>query len=132
MNRLCTGAWAVVAGAVLGAALTSGGCVAAAGAAAGYGAWEYNNGEYVGVCGATFDRAWQATQEALAGMGMSITSAKRERLRGEVRAKLADGTGVEVDLSPQSSDFTRLTVRVGVFGDEIASKRIVSKIKERL
>ena len=117
---------------LLAAALGAGGCVAAAGAAAGYGAWEYNNGEYVGVCGATFDRSWRATQDALTGMGMTVLSAKRERIRGEVRAKRPDGTAVTVELSPQSSDFTRLTIRVGVFGDEVASRRIVAAIKERL
>src|SRR5690349_18953283 len=100
---------------VLAAALAGSGGIAAAGAAAGYGAWEYTNGEYIGVAGATLDRTWRATLEAVEAMGLTVTAKKREGMRAEVQALQPDRTNVEIVLTRQSSDFTRVTVRVGVF-----------------
>jgi hypothetical protein len=61
-----------------------------------------------------------------------VKSKSRERAAGTIRAARADGSSIQVDLSIQSGDFTRLTVRVGVFGDEPASRAFVAKVKENL
>jgi hypothetical protein len=116
------------------ACLPLGGCVlAAAGAAAGYGAVEYQDGLYTTAVGATVDRTWRATLAALDQMGMSVKSKTKEATSATIRARTEDGTNVEIELARRTSgDFTRVSVRVGLFGDEGRSKAIVAKIKENL
>lgn len=122
----------LVALAAAAAACAQGCIAAAAGAAAGYGAYEYNDGEYTGVVGAPLDRAWRATLTTLEQTGATIKSKVRERAGGRIRAARADGTRVQIDLSIQSGDFTRLSIRIGVLGDEPASRALVAKIKGNL
>jgi hypothetical protein len=118
---------------LLAASLTGTGCVAAAaGAAAGYGAFEYSAGEYVGVARGTLDTVWHASVAALEQRGATIRARVRERAEARLRATDKDGTSIQIDLRIQSSEYTRVTVRVGVFGDEAASRAIVAKIKDNL
>ena len=123
--------WVLIVAAGAGM-LPAGGCIVAAGAAAGYGAYEYVNGEYTGVVGAPLDRAWRATLATLDQMGATVRSKARERAGGTIRASRTDGTSIQIELSIQSGDFTRLTIRIGVLGDERASRALVAKIKENL
>lgn len=118
---------------LLAASLVGAGCVAAgAGAAAGYGVFEYSAGEHVGVARGTLDKVWHASIAALEQRGATIKAKVRERTEARLRATDKDGSSIQIDLRIQSSEYTRVTVRVGVFGDEAASRAIVAKIKDNL
>lgn len=109
------------------------GCVAvAAGAAVGYAGYEYSNGECVGVAGATVDKTYHATLAMAEQMQMTVKSKSREVTKAAFSLRQADGTPVDVSLSRQSPEFTRITVRVGTLGDEARSRQIIAKIKENL
>jgi len=109
------------------------GCVAvAAGAAAGYAGYEYSNGECVGVAAGTVDKLYRATLAAADQMQMTVKSKSRELNKASFTLRQPDGTAVDLWLSRQSADFTRITVRVGTFGDEARSRQIIAKIKENL
>lgn len=112
--------------------LPLGGCIVAAAGAAGYAGYEYANGEYIGVANATVDKTYHATIAALDQMKATVTGKTRSVTNAELRARDEGGTSFEITLSRQSVDFTRITIRVGVFGDEARSKQIIAKIKENL
>ena len=117
----------------LGVAAATAGCVAvAAGAAAGYAGYEYSDGECVGVAGATVDKVYHATLSAAEQMQMTVKTKSREVNKAEFTLRQPDGTPVEVSLMRQSPEFSRITVRVGTFGDEPRSRQIIAKIKENL
>ena len=111
---------------------TMSGCISDSGPSPGFEAWQYTNAQYVGVAGATLDRTWKATLAALDQMGLTVRSKTRERLRADISAVRPDGTNIQIALSRQSPDFTRVTVQVGLLGDEAESKAIVAKIKAGL
>lgn len=119
---------------VLGCCLLTGGCIAvAAGAAAGYGAYEYSGGVYTVSAPGTVDSTWRATVAALEQSGATIKARTREATRGLVRAVTPDGTNVEIELARNASgDFTRVSIRFGLFGDEARSRQLAAKIKENL
>jgi hypothetical protein len=121
-------AWLVVAGA------PQAGCLAvAAGAAAGYGAYEYADGVYTASVPATVDGAWRATIAALEQEHAVIKARTRERTGGQVRAVASDQTSIEIELARNpSGDFTRVSIRFGVFGDESRSRAMAARIKENL
>lgn len=129
MRMLCVGL-------VLGVGVAAGlwGCVAAAaGAAAGYGVVEYQNGLYTVAVPATMDRAWRATLVAMDQLGAEVKGKSRETTSGFVRARLPDQTDIEITVGRGlSGDFTRLSIQVGLFGDEPRSKMIAARIREAL
>lgn len=110
------------------------GCIAAAaGAAAGYGAVEFQNGVYTVSMHATLDPTWRATLSALSDLGAEIKGKTKDASAATIRARLPDQTDVEIDLGRGlSGDFTRVSIRIGLFGDEARSRTIAAKIKERL
>ena len=65
-------------------------------------------------------------------MQMTVKSKSREVTKAGFTLRQADGTPVDISLARQSPDFTRITVRVGTFGDEARSRQIIAKIKENL
>lgn len=122
----------VIAGlGLVAASLAGAGCVAA-GPGPGSGVFEFSAGEHVGVARGTLDKVWHASVAALQQRGATIKARVRERAEARLRATDKDGASIQIDLRIQSSEYTRITVRVGVFGDEAASRAIVAKIKENL
>jgi hypothetical protein len=110
------------------------GCIAAAaGAAAGYGAVEFQNGTYTTSMPATLDPTWRATLTALEQMGASIQGKTRDATSATIRARLPDQTDTEITLGRGlSSDFTRVSIRVGLFGDEPRARAIAAGIRGSL
>lgn len=123
----------LLAGATSIATLVSG-CLAplAVGAAAGYGALTYANGDLNGVAHANVDRTWRATLVTADQLGLAIQEQRKEVTRANLRALQADRTEVRITLERRSGDFTRINIRVGFFGDEIQSKAILEAIKKNL
>jgi hypothetical protein len=110
----------------------SGCIIAAAAGAAAYGGNAYANGSMDGVTNASLDKTWRATLAAITDMGLNITSKTRDGTSARIVALTTDRTQVEIELARRSSDFTRVSIRVGIFGDEPESRRILSMIKARL
>ena len=110
------------------------GCIAvAAGAAAGYGAYEYSNGAYTVSLPGSVDQVWRATMATLEEDGAKIRGKTRERTEAQVRAVTADEQEVEIALARNAAgDFTRVTIRFGLMGDEPRSRALAGRIKEHL
>ncbi len=112
------------------------GCAAAllgAGAAAGAGGYAYAKGEASQTHAGSFDQVWNATMNALNQMNIKVVRSTRDALGGEIDAKrAADNQDVTVKVQPVDRDSTRVSVRVGVLGNEADSKRIQQVISTTL
>ncbi len=117
------------------AGLLSAGCTVlaiGAGAAAGAGTVAYLKGELKTNVDASLDKTFRAAEDAVKEMAWSIT----ERTEGVARCKvLAKGAGdkrVEVNLRKLTPKATEIGIRVGVFGDEALSRKLLEAIQKRL
>lgn len=96
-------------------------------------------GEYTFLTGnlvtheaATLDEAWAATQGAVSELQFNVKSQVKDALDAKLVAKQADGDEVEIKLARASERVTRISVRVGIIGDEARSRLIMDKIKGKL
>jgi uncharacterized lipoprotein len=121
---------------LLGGGLILQGCGAlvagGAGAAAGGTGVAYVRGESRSTYPASFDRTWAATLAALQDARLTVTDTQRDGTQGTIKAKQADDTNVTVNLEQAGPGTTEVKIRVGVFGDEDASKAIHNRIASRL
>jgi len=111
------------------------GCVLLAigtGAAAGAGAVAYIKGELQTTYAAPLEQAYQATLNALEDLDYRILSTQKDGTEGEIEAKRVGGDSVKVKLSVSGPETTLVKIRVGIFGDEAASRTIERRIASRL
>jgi hypothetical protein len=102
------------------------------GAGAGAGTYAYVKGELQTTYGASVDRTWNATLSALKDLNMRVEWTKKDVLEGNIEATKPDGTKVKIDLIKAGPDTTTVKIRIGVFGDEEASRLIHRKIADIL
>jgi len=124
--------WCCVA--VLGLSLPMlAGCGAVvAGAAAGAGAVAYVRGELKATEEGSLDEALNATEGAVADLGLTMTGQEGDALSAKLTARTAEDKRIEINLKKISETLTEIRIRVDIFGDEDLSRIIHNKIKERL
>ncbi len=103
-----------------------------AGAGAGVATVSYVKGELRTTYAASLNRTWEATLSALKDLQLNVHSTKKDATEGDIEATKADGTKVKINLEPAGPDTTSVRIRVGMFGDEEASKTINRQIASRL
>ncbi len=104
----------------------------AAGTAAGIGGYKYHNGVLTVVYEAPYMDTWEASLTALREMGLRITKSAHDLTAGIIHAKRVDNKSVTLKVEYKSARETRVGIRVGIFGDEEASKVIKEKIRRVL
>jgi hypothetical protein len=117
--------------ALIGAAAVTSGCVAvvaAAGAGAGVlwvrGAIETNLDR-------DLDRVYRATQDAVADLEFAKVSERKSGLDAQIIARTALDKKIDIKLEKLGSA-TKVTIRVGVMGDQQLSISILDRIKSHL
>lgn len=119
---------------LLGSLLTTG-CpilIFGAGAAAGVGIFKYVKGESRRDYSVPYERAWQASQDSLKELEMPVFSTTKDKLKGILKARRADGKKIEVRVRSVNETTTRVTIRIGQFGDKEASERVHQVIAKKL
>lgn len=111
-------------------ATTGCGAVMVGGAAA-VGTYAYIKGESVTTFKADVKTGFDASRQALEAMSIPILREKRDAVSGHVIGRLADHQ-VTITLTQVEPDLVSVGVRVGVWGDENASRRILRAIGQRL
>jgi hypothetical protein len=106
--------------------------VGAAGAAAGAGALAYSKGNLETTVQAPLDKTWQATLAATDDLGLTVAEQQSDAFHGHLVASQVKGGDVKIDLSKQTPDVTKVSIRVGTFGDEQQSLAILRKIRANL
>lgn len=116
------------------AIVTSGcaGMAMAGGAAAGAGTYVYMNGELSYTETASIDKTWEATRFAVDRMGLTPITVSNDALTARMRAQDSNGKDIYINLKSLAENQTDVRIRVGMFGDETMSERILSYIHKQL
>jgi hypothetical protein len=118
------------------------GCLAAAitagVAGAGAGGYAYWQGNVVHDYNANLEHTWNATQLALQDLKMPILKADRDNDGGTILSQTGDGDKIKITLEPRAAripaegQWTRVGIRVALFGDTPLSERIIQQIDSHL
>lgn len=92
----------------------------------------FERGDLTATLRGTPQKVTAAAQEALAELGFTDVSSKVTQTEGTATARTAKDKKVAVKVDRQSSSTSRVTIRVGVFGDEQASRDVLSAIMSNL
>jgi len=112
--------------------LLSSGCAAlVVGGAAGAGAVAYIRGELKSIEDVSLDQAFSAARQAMSDLELAVTSSEKDAFNGELIARGAGDKKIVVKLKKQSDAVTEIKIRVGTFGDEAMSRKILESIKKR-
>ena len=101
------------------------------GGAAGAGTAGYVGGELKTVEEVSLNRAWDATQKAMNNLGFTITSKEKDAFNSKLIAKSVANKIIKIKLNRQSNMLTEIRIRVGTFGDESMSLKILESIKKQ-
>lgn len=113
------------------------GCVYLIGASVGArvvaGAYEYVQGEVKRPYVASMHTTWMACQDALEDVGVELSeSSTEEPTHWTMKAMTKNGKKIKIALDTISKDITKVSVRVGIFGDETLSEMIHDAIARQL
>jgi len=109
------------------------GCVALlAGAAGGAGTAGWLSGKLSEEVNVPFDKALKATVSGLKSLKLEITKQTVKEDIAQVMGKYKDARTIWIDIRPVTASVSRIDVRVGITGDEEASRAILAKIKKHL
>jgi hypothetical protein len=113
--------------------LLASGCIAfvAGGAAVGAGIVWYK-GKLHDTVSAPLPRVHEAVRAGLGDLGIKPKEDKGDALTAELKAKLGDDREVWIDLKAETPTITKISIRVGLFGDEDFSRRILSAARKHL
>jgi hypothetical protein len=111
--------------------LLSCGCAAlVVGGAAGAGAVAYVRGELKSMEDASLNRVWVAARQAMTNLEFSLTSEEKDAFNGILIAQGAGDKKITVTLARKSDLVTEVRIRVGTFGDEAMSRKILETIRK--
>ena len=106
--------------------------LAGAGAAAGIAGYKYYDGALIVVYEAPFKKTWEASRQALKEMDCTIERSEHDITSGTLWGEFGGGKQVNIKLSYESADKTKVSIRVGVFGEKEASTLVKEKIRKIL
>jgi len=79
---------------------------------------------------ASLDRVYDAAISALEALEIQITNKpEKDKLRANIDADLADGTSIKITMKARENH-TDISIRVGVLGDEEASRIIMKEVNK--
>lgn len=116
-------------------AWVSAGCtlfVLGAGAGGGAAGAAYVMGKLEAQLDAPVQQVHQATINGLKSLDLPIKEEKADKLTGRVLSETAAEKAITVDIESVSERRSELTIRVGTFGDEAQSRKILEAIKAKL
>jgi CRISPR/Cas system-associated protein Csm6 len=118
-----------------GLAIQISGCAGAAllaGGAAGAGAVVWVRGKLEHQFSVPLSRVYPATLAALKEFELAIQEEKKDKLAAEIQSQLADGKRVWIDMCSLTESSTKITIRIGMFGDRSRSRRLLEAIRRHL
>lgn len=107
------------------------GCIIAA-AAAGAAGVLYAKGDLEAELAAPPQEVADAAESALFHMGIEVDSSEANDLDGRIVAHNASGDEILIKLEAEGTNSTRISIRVGTFGDESQSHRVLRAIEDEL
>lgn len=114
--------------ALLAAAVFSQGCVVVAAGAAAAGTVAYVQGDLESTEPKNIEVAYSAALLAMEQLELSVISKAKDSLSGEIIARDAQDKKISIRMTASSTQTTKLSIRVGTFGNETKSQQIYQKI----
>jgi len=108
-----------------------GGCVAAA-IGAGAGTVAYIRGDLEAIESAKLDAVYKATEKAVEKLELNLISKSKDAMSAVVVVRDAEDKKIAIRLKATSEGATKISIRIGLFGDETKSRMIYEKIKSNL
>ncbi|HEU4685540.1 MAG TPA: DUF3568 family protein [Nitrospira sp.] len=114
-------------------ALFCSGCVAlAVGAAGGVAGAVYVMGKLKDELEYPVSAVHDAVVAAMKDLQLTVSEDKADRLSAHLESEFADGAHVWITIESLSDSRSRITIRVGVMGDEVRSRKIDETIRKHL
>jgi hypothetical protein len=113
-------------------ALTLSGCVVAAvgaGAAASVG---YIRGDLEATLENDVEQVYEASLKALDQLKLAVVSKQQDALGAKIVSRNIEDKKIQINLKQNEGGVTKLTIRIGVFGNETQSRLIYDKIRDNL
>jgi hypothetical protein len=115
-----------------GVAIGASGCLLVAVGAGAAGTVAYVKGELEATLDAGMDKSYDATLKALDQLQIVPTQKLKDSLSAEIIARTSDDTKITIKLARVDEKITKMTIRVGVFGDQAQSTAIYERVKQNL
>jgi predicted lipoprotein len=78
------------------------------------------------------DKVTTAAQKAAGDLNLTDIVGNSTKIDGKVTAKNAQGDAVTIDVEQAGDGVSKVTIHIGVTGDDAVSKELVDKIKNHL
>jgi hypothetical protein len=109
------------------------GCVAlVAGGAAGAGTVVYVKGQLNEDINAPALRVYHASISALKDLGLPIIEDRHDSLSAKIKSEFADGSDVWIEIESFTAESCKITIRVGIMGDEYKSRQILDRVNKHI
>ena len=118
-----------------GTAVLVQGCAVAwvgAGLAAGAGTVAYLRGDLEAVESKDIDTVLEATEKAVEELELKVSKKTKDKMSAVIVARDAQDEKITIKLNATADESTKLSIRVGGFGNETKSRLIYQKIRENL
>jgi RNase adaptor protein for sRNA GlmZ degradation len=113
--------------------LTCSGCFAlAVGAAGGAAGAVYVLGKLTDELNHEVPVVHAAATQAMNDLELKLSEDRSDKLTAHMKSEFADGTNVWIDMQSIAEGRTKLTIRVGVTGDEMRARKVHEAIKRHL
>jgi hypothetical protein len=116
---------------LVGSMLLLQGCIVAA-VGLGAGTIAYVRGDLQAVESASIDEVYEATLKALNELELLPTRKTKDALGAEIVTYDAQDKKIVIRLKSQADETTKISIRIGVFGNETKSRLIYQKIHDNL
>src|SRR4051812_26328721 len=112
--------------------ITQSGCLVAAAAGAAGGTVAYMKGDVEAVVEGNVQQTFDATKAAMDELKMPLLATWASAMEGHVEARIGTDNKATVNINGQSEKISKVSIRVGTFGDQGLSQAILEKIKANL
>jgi hypothetical protein len=102
------------------------------GGAAGAGAVVWVKGKLEEELKLPLGKVHQASLAALKELELPVQEDKKDMLAAEIRSEFADGKDIWISIRSLTESSTKITIRVGMFGDRARSQRILDTVHRHL
>jgi len=112
--------------------ITQSGCLVAAAAGAAGGTVAYMKGDVEAVVDGGVEQTFNATKAAMDDLKLPLMATWVNANEAHVEARVGTDNKATVNISGQSEKLSKVSIRVGTFGDQGLSQAILEKIKANL
>ena len=131
VNRLGLVGYVLVLGLLLAAVGTSG-CILLVGAGGGVAGSKYFGGKLDAEMNAPVEKVHQATVAGLKSLGLPLVINEGDKLSAKLESRTVDDKKVAIAIGFVSETQSKLSIRVGIIGDEKRSRSILNAIQAEL